>query len=153
LQDKERGAVGVDLCDYGVELSRNFRALKVWMSLKTHGIEAFRHAMEHNLRLARLAEQALRARPHWEIVSPATMGIVVFRYAPSGWDAARVDALNRALVDAMIADGYAMVSSTVLRGRVALRMCTLSYRATDADVRETVRRLTAFAESLTRAAR
>jgi aromatic-L-amino-acid decarboxylase len=112
LQDKERGAVGVDLCDYGVELSRNFRALKVWMSLKTHGVEAFRQAMEHNLRLARLAEQALRARPHWEIVSPATMGIVAFRYAPSGWDAARVDALNRALVDAMIADGYAIVSST-----------------------------------------
>jgi aromatic-L-amino-acid decarboxylase len=153
LQDKERGAVGVDLCDYGVELSRNFRALKVWMSLKTHGVEAFRQAMEHNLRLARLAEQELRAQPCWEIVSPATMGIVAFRYAPSGWDAARADALNRALVDAMIADGYAMVSSTVLRGRVALRMCTLSYRATDADVRETVRRLSAFAESLTRAAR
>jgi hypothetical protein len=64
-----------------------------------------------------------------------------------------VDALNRALVDAMIADGYAMISSTVLRGRVALRMCTLSYRATEADVQETVRRLSAYAQQLTRAER
>jgi aromatic-L-amino-acid decarboxylase len=117
------------------------------MSLKTHSVEAFRAAMEHNLHLARVAEQALRERPCWEIVSPATMGIVAFRYAPQGWDAERTDALNRALVDAMIADGYAMVSSTLLRGRVALRMCTLSYRATDDEVRETVRRLSAFAES------
>jgi hypothetical protein len=53
----------------------------------------------------------------------------------------------------MIADGYAMVSSTLLRGRVALRMCTLSYRATDAEVHETVRRLSAYAEQLTHAVR
>lgn len=141
LQDKERGAAGIDLCDYGVELSRNFRALKVWMSLKTHGIEAFRQAMEHNLHLARVAEQAIREIPHWQIVSPATLGVVAFRYAPPELSPQQVDALNRALVDKMIQDGFAMVSSTVLRGRVALRMCTLNPRATEADVQETIRRL------------
>ncbi|MCS7301602.1 MAG: aminotransferase class I/II-fold pyridoxal phosphate-dependent enzyme [Fimbriimonadales bacterium] len=148
LQDKERGAAGVDLCDYGVELSRNFRALKLWMSLKTHGIEAFRNAMEHNLHLARAAERAIRAQPHWQIVSPATMGIVAFRYAPPDLSAEAADALNRALVEAMLQDGFALVSSTVLRGRVALRMCTLNPRATEADVQETVRRLSLYAERL-----
>ncbi|MCX7992213.1 MAG: aminotransferase class V-fold PLP-dependent enzyme [Fimbriimonadales bacterium] len=148
LQDKERGAVGVDLCDYGVELSRNFRALKVWMSLKTHGVEAFRQSMEWNLHLARVAEQAIRQLPHWKIVSPATMGIVAFRYEPSDRSAEQADALNRALVDAMLEDGFALVSSTVLRGRVALRMCTLNPRATEADVFETVRRLNQFAQRL-----
>ncbi len=145
LQDKERGAAGVDLCDYGVELSRNFRALKLWMSLKTHGVEAFRQAMEWNLHLARVAEQAIRELPHWRVVSPATMGIVAFRYEPPELSAEQADALNRALVDAMLNDGFALVSSTVLRGRVALRMCTLNPRATEADVRETVRRLNEFA--------
>lgn len=146
LQDKERGAAGVDLCDYGVELSRNFRALKLWMSLKTHGVEAFRQAMEHNLHLARVAEDALHGLPRWRIISPATMGILAFRYEPLEHTPEQTDALNRALVDAMIADGYAMVSSTILRGRVALRMCTLNPRASEADVLETLRRLDALAE-------
>ncbi|MFN4034319.1 MAG: pyridoxal phosphate-dependent decarboxylase family protein [Fimbriimonadales bacterium] len=146
LQDKERGAAGVDLCDYGVELSRNFRALKLWMSLKTHGVEAFRAAMEHNLRLAQTAESILRRQPHWRIISPATMGIVAFRYEPPGHTPEQTDALNRALIDALIADGYAMVSSTVLRGRVALRMCTLNPRASESDVEETLRRLNTLAK-------
>lgn len=145
LQDKERGAAGVDLCDYGVELSRNFRALKLWMSLKTHGVEAFRQAMEWNLHLTRVAEDAIRRLPDWTIVSPATMGIVAFRYAPPNLDAEQADTLNRALVEAMLKDGFALVSSTILRGRVALRMCTLNPRATEADVLETVRRLNQFA--------
>ncbi|GIV10599.1 MAG: L-2,4-diaminobutyrate decarboxylase [Fimbriimonadales bacterium] len=149
LQDKERGAAGVDLCDYGVELSRSFRALKLWMSLKTHGVEAYRAAMEHNLRLAQLAERELKALPHWCIVSPATMGILAFRYEPPNFETEQIDALNCALVDRMMEDAFALVSSTVLRGRVALRMCTLNPRATEADVQETVRRLHAFASLLT----
>lgn len=148
LQDKERGTMGVDLCDYGVELSRNFRALKLWMSLKTHGVEAFRAAMEHNLRLAQLAEHELRQLPNWRIVSPATMGILAFRYELPNLAPEQTDALNRALVDAMIEDAYAMVSSTILRGRVALRMCTLNPRATEADIQETIRRLNVFAGQL-----
>ncbi len=148
LQDKERGLPSIDLCDYGIELSRNFRALKVWMAFKVYGIEPFRQAMEHNLHLARYAEQVLRTYPDWEIVSPATMGIVAFRYAPPEWTPERQDWLNRALVDAMLEEGYALVSSTILRGRVALRMCTLSPRATETDVQETIARLHRHAERL-----
>jgi len=145
LQDKE-GRAGIDLCDYGIELSRNFRALKLWMSFKVFGIEAFRQAMEHNLALARYAEQLLHTMPCWRIVSPATMGIVAFRYEPEGASPEAVDTLNRALVDAMLDDGFALISSTVLRGRVALRMCTLHPHATYDDVAETLRRLHQFAQ-------
>jgi glutamate/tyrosine decarboxylase-like PLP-dependent enzyme len=149
LQDKERMTAPhgeVDLCDYGVELSRGFRALKLWMSLKVYGIDAFRGALTHNLQLARYAEQRLRERAHWQIISPATLGIVAFRYAPADLSEEQVDALNRALVDAMLTDGFALVSSTVLRGRVALRMCTLNPRATEADVDGTIERLDRFAQ-------
>jgi aromatic-L-amino-acid decarboxylase len=145
LQDKEQGLPGIDLCDYGVELSRGFRALKLWMSLKVFGLEAFRQAMEHNLHLARYAETKLRALNHWQIVSPATLGIVAFRYAPPELPDEAADALNRALVDKMMQDGFAMVSSTVLRGRITLRMCPLNPRATEADVDETIARLNHFA--------
>ena len=145
LQDKEQGVQGIDLCDYGVELSRNFRALKLWMALKTHGVEAFRSAMEWNLHLARVAEQAIRSLPHWRLLSPATMGIVAFRYEPPELNAEQADALNRALVEAMLNDGFALVSSTRLRGRTALRMCTLNPRATEADVHATVQRLDEYA--------
>lgn len=148
LQDKERGLPGIDLCDYGVELSRNFRALKVWMAFKVFGIEAFRQAMEHNLHLARYAEQIVRDTPEWQVVSPASMGIVAFRFAPSPLSPEAADSLNRALVDAMLEEGYALVSSTVLKGRVALRMCTLSPRATEADVAETLARLNRHAHRL-----
>ncbi|MCS7066534.1 MAG: aminotransferase class V-fold PLP-dependent enzyme, partial [Fimbriimonadales bacterium] len=148
LQDKERGLPGIDLCDYGVELSRSFRALKLWMSLKVFGLEAFRQAMEQNLHLARYAEGLLRKRAHWQIVSPATLGIVAFRYAPPHLTDEQADALNRALVEAMLADGFALVSSTQLRGRATLRMCPLNPRATEADVEGTIQRLDRFAQRL-----
>lgn len=145
LQDKERWGGSVDLCDYGIELSRGFRALKLWMSLKVHGLKAFRQAVTHNIDLAEHAATCLSRLPDWEIVSPATLGIIAFRYAPPGLNSEQVDALNKQLVEAMIMDGFAMVSSTILKGRVVLRMCTLSHRATFEDVEETIRRLDNFA--------
>jgi len=145
LQDKERWGDSVDLCDYGIELSRGFRALKLWMSLKVHGLEAFRQAVTHNIHLAEHAETCLRRLQDWEIVSPATLGMIAFRYAPPYLTSEQVDDANKRLVEAMIADGFAMVSSTVLKGRVALRMCTLSHRATLEDIEETIRRLDNFA--------
>lgn len=148
LQDKESGVRGVDLCDYGVELSRGFRALKVWMALKVFGIGAFRQAMEHNLHLARVAEQTLRTMPHWQVVSPAQLGIVAFRYAPPNLEPEACDSLQRALVNAMLTEGFALVSSTVLKGRAVLRMCTLSPRATETDVLETLQRLDRHAQRL-----
>lgn len=147
LQDKEQWGGSVDLCDYGIELSRGFRALKLWMSIKTFGAQAFRDAVDGSIGLAEYAEQILRGIPDWEIVSPATLGILAYRYAPPHLSAEEQDRLNRSLVEKMIEDGYAMISSTVLKGRVALRLCPLSPRATKTDIEETLRRLNAFATS------
>ncbi|MER3402305.1 MAG: hypothetical protein C4337_03160 [Armatimonadota bacterium] len=148
LQDKEQGTPGVDLCDYGVELSRNFRALKVWMAFKVFGIESFRRAMEHNLHLARVAETTLRGMPCWRVVSPASLGIVAFRYEPPDSPPSRVDIIQRRLVSAMLEEGFALVSSTVLKGQAVLRMCTLNPRATESDVGETLMRLDRHAHRL-----
>ena len=102
--------------------------------------------MALGIELAEKAEEKLAESPGWEIVTPANMGIVTFRYVPEGLSLSEIDALNRHLVDKMIADKFAMVSSTELRGRTVLRLCTINPRTAEADIQETVRRLTHFAK-------
>jgi aromatic-L-amino-acid decarboxylase len=145
LKDIDRGEEEVNFCDYGLQLTRNFRALKLWMSLKLFGLATFRAAVARGFELAEYAETLLRASDHWEVVTPAQMGIVTFRYTRPGLTDEQLDALNLGLIDAMIADGYAMLSSTVLRGRTALRLCTINPRTTNEELRETLRRLEKFA--------
>jgi glutamate/tyrosine decarboxylase-like PLP-dependent enzyme len=91
--------------------------------------------------LAELAENLLRESPCWEIVTPAQMGILTFRYVPVGCPSTDVDSVNRGIEDNMIATGFAMVGSRVLKGRTALRMCTINPRTIEADIRETIQRL------------
>jgi glutamate/tyrosine decarboxylase-like PLP-dependent enzyme len=147
MADVEREEGEVNLCDRGIQLTRGFRALKLWLSLKRFGRAAFAAAIEHGFALAEAAEQRVRALPGWKVVSPAQMGVVTFRYAPPELTPQAQDAATHAAVEAMITDGYALVTSTVLRGRTALRLCTINPRTTPADVEETLRRLDRYARA------
>ncbi len=144
LADAMGEADEVNFSFRGIQLTRSFRALKLWMSLQVFGRQAFAEAVERGLAMARHAETVIRRLPHWEVVAPATLGVVAFRAVPDGSTPEEQDAVNRSLVEAMMQDGFAMVSSTVLRGRVVLRMCPINPRTTEADVDETVRRLDAM---------
>lgn len=141
LQDIDKGAEETNFCDYGIQLTRGTRALKLWMSLKIFGLDAFRQAIEHGIRLAEHAEEVLRASSSWEIATPAQIGIVTFRYAPDHCTYEEQESINQQLVDALIQDGFAMLSSTVLHGRTTLRLCTINPRTTDEDIRATIERL------------
>jgi aromatic-L-amino-acid decarboxylase len=132
---------GVNFCDYGIQLTRSFRALKLWTSLKVFGIAAFRQAIEQGFRLAEFAEARLRSNPVWEIVSPAQMAVVCFRYLKPGLAAPDTDAFQQRLADAIFADGFAALTTTVLKGRRVLRMCTINPRTTEQDIDETIARL------------
>ena len=147
LKDIAKAEEEINFCDYGLQLTRSFRALKLWMSLKVFGLTAFREAVARGFALAEYTEALLRESPQWEVVTPAQMGIVTFRYVREGLTGAALDALNLRLIEAMIVDGYAMVSSTMLRGRTVLRFCTINPRSSEDDIRETVRRFEGFAES------
>jgi aromatic-L-amino-acid decarboxylase len=116
------------------------------MSLKTFGLEAFRKAVAWGFVLAELAEKVLHQSACWEVVSPAQMGIVTFRFVPEDQSLAPVEigALNQRIVDEMIADGFAMISTTSLKGRIVLRLCTINPRTTEEDVRETILKLESF---------
>ncbi len=138
----------VNLGDYGIQLSRSFRALKLWMSLKVFGLDAFRAAIDRGISNAERAEELLRATDCFEVVTPAQLGIVTFRLHRPGADDETLNQLNRALIGALVADGYAMLTSTTLRGRTALRLCTINPRTSDDDLKGTVERLAALAEGL-----
>jgi len=140
----------INYCDYGIQLTRSFRALKLWMSLKTFGLEAFRNAIERGFALAECTEVLLRESSCWEIVTPAQIGIVTFRFVPEGKvrTPVEIDAINQRIVDQMIADRFAMVSTTSLRGRIVLRLCTINPRTNEEDIRETIQKLESFGNHL-----
>jgi aromatic-L-amino-acid decarboxylase len=138
LRDVHRSIEEFNPCDYGVQLTRSFRALKVWLSLETFGLAAFRRAITRGFELAEIAERELRTQTGWEILSPAQLATICFRF---GQD----DKLQTQLVDAMLRDGYASLTSTTLRGVASLRLCTINPRTTEADIIETVNRLDRFA--------
>ena len=142
LRDAAAGSDEVNFSDRGINLTRQFSALKLWMSLKVYGAAAFREAIELCLGLAEHAQRVLEADRRWEVVTPAQLGIVTFRLA--GGPAA--DARTRALVPALTADGLAVLSSTEVRGRVALRMCTDNPRTSREDIEATIGRLAELAE-------
>lgn len=140
LADVHRNLTEVNLCDYGIQLTRGFRALKLWMSLRVFGVAAFREAVDRGFALAEYAEQCLAAEPEtWEVVSPAQMAIVVFRFR-GGASSSRAaqDADQVRIVETMLKQGRAFAGSTTHDGRKVLRMCTINPRTTDEDIRETV---------------
>ena len=134
LRDVHRMSAEFNPADHGVQLTRSFRALKVWLSLQTFGVAAFREAITRGFELAEIAERELRVRKGWEILTPAQMATICFRFGES-------DELQTQLVDLMMNDGYALLTSTELRGAVALRLCTINPRTTEQDIFETIERL------------
>lgn len=147
LQDVHRTPGAVNFCDYGLQLTRAFRALKLWMSLKVFGLAAFRQAIGRGLRLAEFAERRLRQSGLWEIVSPAQLAVVCFRYRDPARSPEQLDRLHLELVERMIAGGYAVLTSTVLRGRTVLRLCTINPRSRPEEIEQTVARLEELARS------
>jgi aromatic-L-amino-acid/L-tryptophan decarboxylase len=144
LKDLESTDEEVNFYNYGIQLSRSFRALKLWMSLKVFGLDAFRKAVARGFVLAEFAETLLRASPHWEIVTAASMGILTFRFVQEKGSQVDLDQVNQRIVDEIFKEGFATVSSTRLRGRNVLRLCTINPRTTEDDIRQTICRMGHF---------
>ena len=138
----------VNFFDRGVQLTRSFKALKLWLSMRAFGLAEFRRAIDVGFEMAELAEAELRADARWEVVTPAQLGIVTFRWRDESRSDAEVDALLARVVDRMREDGYALVMSTMLKGRPALRMVPIHPGARAEEIRETIRRLTEAFEVL-----
>ncbi len=123
-----RSSTEVNFGDRSLELTRRSRALKLWLLFKIHGAELLGAAIERCLGLAEHAQALLEADPEWNVVSPAQLGIVTF--TRSGWTPGD----HAARAAAVAAAGHATVTSTVLQGRPALRLCTINPRTTETDI-------------------
>src|ERR1041384_4041472 len=135
LAETSRGVIagGLPFAERGLELTRSFRALKVWMSLKTHGIDAFARLIEQNVRQARYLVALIEADRDLELVSPVPLNIVCFRFAPK---AARDETLNRINEEILLRiqeSGLAVPSSTSDAGKFALRVAITNHRSRQED--------------------
>ena len=137
LRDTKGGVV--EFRERGPQLTRGSRALKLYLSLRTFGLDAFKAAIAKGVALAEYAETLLAEDEAWEITSPATLAVICFRRRDHS------DEQTDAMVRRAIEDGYAAPSTTVLGGRVVARLCTINPRTTERDIEGTIERLTYFA--------
>jgi aromatic-L-amino-acid decarboxylase len=122
--------------EYGFQQTRGFRALKLWMTLQHLGRRgAAAHVARHNALARRLAGM-VEVAPDFELAAPVTLSIVCFRYVPDGWsrDDARLDELNKTIMQEVQTGGEAFLTNAVLRGRFALRACILHYATAEPDL-------------------
>lgn len=147
LRDLVGAAEEVNFYDLGVQLTRRFRALKFYMSVKTYGLAAFRQTVESAFRLAEQFEVHLSERDGWEIVTPASLAVLTFRYNPTNQSLAdeELDQLNQHLSDRIIANGQAMLATTIVNDQTVLRMCLINPRTTMSDLTSTLEQLEEYA--------
>ena len=148
LRDIEGNTSEINFYDHGIELTRRFRALKFYMSVKTFGMGEFRKAISYNVKLAEATEAFLRKSADWEVISPATLAVINFRYNPIGnkLSEKKLDELNQRISKNVVDSKQALLVTTVLNGQVVLRMCLINPRTTLEDVKETIALCESFAE-------
>ena len=141
LEDAVGADDEVNFSAYGIQLTRSFRALKLWMTLKVFGRKHVAEAVRRGFERAEQAERFLRHRPEWSVVTPAQMGMITFRCVPEGWTDDDIDDLNRRLAPAISEEGKIFLTQTSLHERPVLRLCPIHPRTTEEDLRATIDRL------------
>jgi len=135
LQRATRGvAAGEFLHDYTLETTRGFRALKVWMMLKHHGVDAFGRLIDQNIAQARYLADLVMADPVLDLMAPTTASVVCFRFDPSGLEEDALRILNAEVLLRLQESGLVVPSETILRGRYCLRAAFCNHRTNRSDV-------------------
>ena len=144
LTTAPRGLAAADwLYEYGLQTSRGFRALKIWMALKEHGVAKFGRLIDQTIAQARYLTQKIEAEPLLELVAPATINIACFRFRPPGIDAPGLKEINVEIMLQLQERGIAVLSDTTVHGEHCLRVAIANHRTRRVDldslVREVVR--------------
>ena len=137
LSSMQSEYTGLNYFDYGPQLSRGWRALKVWMSLRQYGVEGYRAIFRRTIACARHLHQRVLAADEFEVVQPEpSLYIYSFRYAPAALrhDDAKLDELNQRIADEINKRQIAFVMTTRIRGRVTQRLSICSHRTAIEDI-------------------
>ena len=135
LGSETRGVLvgGLPFADRGVELTRGFKALKVWMCIKAYGIDAFAESIEKNVGQAEYVGRLVANHGELELLAPISLNVVCFRYAPANGAADKLDAVNREIILRLQESGTAVVSSTNIGGKLAIRCAIVNHRSQQSD--------------------
>ena len=154
LQDTIWAKDHPNFADLGLQLSRSARALKVWMSVHTFGMAAFRRAVSKGMELSARAAEYIAASADLEALNIVSLGIICFRVNPVAEevDDETLDKINRTVLARIFWEDRAFISSTMLRGTFTLRMCIVNHTTAWDDVRETLEAVERFGkEALSKA--
>ena len=147
LEDtKAKGLEEINYYDHGIQLTRSFRALKLYLSFKTFGLKAFKKGIQKGIDMAEYTEKLLGREKDWTIITPAQLGIINFVYAPAGASLAEIDASSKAIAEKVMHDGFAMMTTTKINDLTVLRMCPIHPGLTKADIKQTIGKLKEFAQ-------
>jgi len=135
LQHEKRGMGGGDIwfSDYGVELSRGFKALKIWMSIKEHGIKKFGRMVTQNVEQVQYLKLLVNNNPKLELTAPAPLNLLCFRYKGNLSDEEKLNSLNKELLFQLHESGVALPSYTILKGKYSLRVANTNHRTIRED--------------------
>ncbi len=136
LTRAERGTAGGSpwFCDYGPELSRGARAIKIWTTLTEQGLTRIAQAIEANCRAAAALATRIKEEPELELLAPVPLNIVCFRHRPTGLEETALDHHNLELACDLQESGTAVLSTTRINGKLALRAAILNHRTTEVDI-------------------
>ena len=131
----KRGVASANwLFDYGMQFSRGFRALKVWLSLQEHGVKKFGRLIDQNIYQAHYLTELIEANPKLELVIPTSINIVCFRFNPGDMEDESSNGINMEIMLRLQEIGVAALSDTTLRGRHCLRAAINNHRTQQSDL-------------------
>ncbi len=136
---------GFAFFEESIELSRRFRALKLWLSLRYHGLDAFREAIQADLDHAQQLAELVRSTPSLELLAPVDLSAVCYRCLRNVGNADELNAFNERVLKRVIQRGRVYISNASLHGRFSLRACFVNHRTTGDDVRAIIEEVTAAA--------
>ncbi|HET9284845.1 MAG TPA: pyridoxal-dependent decarboxylase [Candidatus Angelobacter sp.] len=131
LASMSRGVIagGLPYAELSMDLTRSFRALKVWMSMKAYGVYKFAKLIEQNVDQAQRMAQCVRSHTELELLAPVPLNIVCFRFAPQGVEENQLNSLNEEILLQLQESGIAVPSSTVVNGRFSIRCAIVNHRS------------------------
>jgi aromatic-L-amino-acid decarboxylase len=130
------GDEAVDFMNYGVQLGRRFRALKLWAVMRSFGSDGMAAVIRQHCALAQELKTWIEPNAEWEIIAPVNLSVVCLRYAPAGVAPEEADALNMAILDCVNRSGRVYLSHTKLNGRVILRVAIGNIRSEERHIAE-----------------
>lgn len=147
---------GLDYFEHGPQMSRGFRALKVWMTLKHYGVEGYRRLLSQSVRCAERLDELVRDHADFQALHEPNLHIYSFRCLPEAvlqhWEEDDLDGcldrLNQGIADELQASGFAMVMTTRFRGQTALRLSICSHRTTPEDIEDVFARMVEIGRDL-----